>query len=385
MSYLGDFALSQILNTKFLTTAFATGLPSTLGGTPAVSIYKDDGTTESITGVTLGIDFDSRTGLNNVKVDLSSDLTFYAAGHDYQIVLTAGTVAGDSRVGLVIVEFSINNRTALRPATAGRTLVVDAAGLADSNAVKVGPTGAGTAQTAKDLGASSTQTGDSFARLGAPVLASVSADIAAEPSLVWDKLRADHVVSGSFGEGAASVQGNVTGTVAALTANNDKAGYALSTAGIQAIWDRATSFLVTAGSIGKKLADWVIGTSQTGDSFARLGAPVGASISADIAVVGTAAAAVKVKTDNLPATPAAQSDIPSAAANAAGLLDAAAGVETNLTVREALRLMSSALFAKLSGATTTTVVVRDINDTKSRIICTTDSNGNRTAFTYDKS
>ena len=39
----------------------------------------------------------------------------------------------------------------LRPATDGRTLVVDAAGLADANAVKVGPTGAGTAQTAGDI------------------------------------------------------------------------------------------------------------------------------------------------------------------------------------------------------------------------------------------
>jgi hypothetical protein len=34
------------------------------------------------------------------------------------------------------------------------TLVIDAAGLADANAVKVGPTGAGTAQTARDIGAS---------------------------------------------------------------------------------------------------------------------------------------------------------------------------------------------------------------------------------------
>lgn len=40
----------------------------------------------------------------------------------------------------------------LAPATAGRTLVVDAAGLADANMVKVGPTGSGTAQTARDVG-----------------------------------------------------------------------------------------------------------------------------------------------------------------------------------------------------------------------------------------
>jgi hypothetical protein len=40
----------------------------------------------------------------------------------------------------------------LQPATAGRQLVVDAAGLADANAVKVGPTGAGVAQSARNLG-----------------------------------------------------------------------------------------------------------------------------------------------------------------------------------------------------------------------------------------
>ena len=40
---------------------------------------------------------------------------------------------------------------ALRPATDGRTAVVDANGLIDANAVKVGPTGSGTAQTAGDI------------------------------------------------------------------------------------------------------------------------------------------------------------------------------------------------------------------------------------------
>lgn len=65
------------------------------------------------------------------------------------------------------------------PATSGRGMVVDAAGLVDANMVKSGPSGSGTAQTAKDLGASTTQTGDSYARLGAPAGASVSADVAA--------------------------------------------------------------------------------------------------------------------------------------------------------------------------------------------------------------
>ena len=74
-----------------------------------------------------------------------------------------------------------------------------------------------------------------------------------------------------------------------------KTGYALSATGIQAIWDALTSAFTTVGSIGKKLADWVVGTidtytgntKQTGDAFTRLGAPAGASVSADIAAIPT--------------------------------------------------------------------------------------------------
>ncbi len=50
------------------------------------------------------------------------------------------------------VDFTQPATGLLAPATAGRTLVVDASGLADANTVKVGPTGSGTAQTARDLG-----------------------------------------------------------------------------------------------------------------------------------------------------------------------------------------------------------------------------------------
>lgn len=42
----------------------------------------------------------------------------------------------------------------LASTTSGRTIVTDTAGLVDSNVVKVGPTGSGTAQTARDIGAS---------------------------------------------------------------------------------------------------------------------------------------------------------------------------------------------------------------------------------------
>ena len=54
-----------------------------------------------------------------------------------------------------------------------------------------------------------------------------------------------------------------TGTAGVVVATASKTGYALSAAGVQAIWDALTSALTTVGSIGKKLADWVVGTIDT--------------------------------------------------------------------------------------------------------------------------
>lgn len=74
-------------------------------------------------------------------------------------------------------------------------------------------------------------------------------------------------LSGSVGSVTGAV-GSVTGSVnsvttgVTVTTNNDKTGYALSAASVQAVWDALTSAFVTTGSIGKKLANWVLGTDS---------------------------------------------------------------------------------------------------------------------------
>lgn len=172
-TYLGDIALSQVLYLKVCTVS---GAPLDITG-PAVAIYKDDNTTESTAGLTLTQPFDSRTGLANLKIDTSADGTFYAAGHDFQAVVTSGTVSGVSVVGYVLGQFSINNRTALRPTTAGRTLDVSATG----------------------------EAGLDWANIGTPT------------STV-----------------------NLSGTtIGVVTANSDKTGYTLSSAGITSVWTTA--------------------------------------------------------------------------------------------------------------------------------------------------
>ncbi len=60
----------------------------------------------------------------------------------------------------------------------------------------------------------------------------------------------------------------------ALTTNNDKTGYSLSAAGIQAIWDALTSALITAGSIGKRLADNIDAVLSTRATPAQVNAEV---------------------------------------------------------------------------------------------------------------
>jgi hypothetical protein len=107
--YLGNIVEDATINFKFHTTSTA-AVPTTLAGTPAVKVYKDNATgTETATGVTLSVDFDSVTGLNNVAIDTSAD-AFYATGSDYQAVITTGTVDSVSVVGAVVAEFSIENR-----------------------------------------------------------------------------------------------------------------------------------------------------------------------------------------------------------------------------------------------------------------------------------
>ncbi|MBL8012436.1 MAG: hypothetical protein JNN05_01175 [Candidatus Omnitrophica bacterium] len=80
---------------------------------------------------------------------------------------------------------------------------------------------------------------------------------------VWDEVRSGHTTSGTFGQGMASVQGNVTGSVNSVTSgvtvsvNNDKTGYALTSVQedsiVDKIWDEAISGHLTSGTTGNKL------------------------------------------------------------------------------------------------------------------------------------
>lgn len=58
-------------------------------------------------------------------------------------------------------------------------------------------------------------------------------------------------------------------------------------------------------------------------------------------------------------------------------------VDGAFTLRQLLRGFAAAMLGELSGAATTTITMRDISDTKNRVVATVDTDGNRSALTLD--
>ena len=162
------------------------------------------------------------------------------------------------------------------------------------------------------------QTGDAFARLGAPAGASVSADIAQVlsdiPVSVWEVELVEGTSAASYMRGSlALLDGIIEGggeTPYSLTADALAAVIGGDGDTLETLSDQLDGIPTVAEFEARTLvaADYTVvsdlGTVQTGDAFARLGAPAGASVSADVAAVKSDSGAIKTKTDFLPSVAA---------------------------------------------------------------------------------
>lgn len=110
MAYLGDITIEDTVDFYFSTVG-TTGAPATLSGTPVVSAYVGNSTTQITAGITLDVDFDTVTGLNHVRVAATA-ANGYTTGTNVSLVITTGTVGGTSVVGYVVGAFSIGARSA---------------------------------------------------------------------------------------------------------------------------------------------------------------------------------------------------------------------------------------------------------------------------------
>lgn len=218
---------------------------------------------------------------------------------------TVTLAAGATFTAAAKDNFHVMGPMPLQPTTgaitpAGRTLVVDSAGLADANAVKVGPSGSGTAQTARDIGASvllSPGTGTGQVDLTSGVAkanvtqllgtAWLTPAVAGTPDVNAKQLGGTAQTGRDIGASVLLSAGTGTGQLD-LTSGVVKSNLVQIIA--TALTETSSGYLAAAF---KKLFDVAspvltsASVNQTGDNYARLGAPAGASVSADVAAVKT--------------------------------------------------------------------------------------------------
>ncbi len=144
-----------------------------------------------------------------------------------------------------------------------------------------------------------------------------------------------------------------------------------------------------AGAGGFQSNPELIGLIQAVATLTGTGAVTTAQMSAEASLLATLVGVGTASNVNLNAKGNISADVTpftelSPESLAAAILDKS-NVESNLTVREALKLLSAVLAGEVSGGGTTTITFRSTDDTKDRVVATVDNDGNRTAITYDKS
>lgn len=280
---------------KFIVFAFdaTTNVPKTGDAANLTAYVSKDYGAVTVLADTTATEFDATNAPGYYWFDAAQTET----NGDCLMVTGKSATANIKVIGAPSVIYTRPTTGWLAPATLGRTLVVDAAGLADANVVKVGPTGAGTAQTARDIGTSvllSTGTGTGQLDFTAGVVKSNLAQI-----LGTALTETAGQIAAAFKQffNIASPTGTVNLTPAVTTVN----GFAANAINAAAL--AADASVEISAQVAADLATaHGAGTWATATGFATTN-PDNAGI-----------AAIKAKTDNLPAAPAAVGDIPTTAA-----------------------------------------------------------------------
>ena len=279
----------QSITKIFSTRVFSTGVATNADSTPTGTLYVNgtaDAASVTVTNIT--------TGLYKAAVTLPT--------------LAVGDIV-DLRIAATVS--SVTDTEVIWSDT--KDLVIDSAGLADATTVKVGPSGSGTAQTARDIGASvllSSGTGTGQLDFTSGVVKSNATQIAGSAvSTTSAQIGVNVVNVGGTAQTAGDIYSYLTTNLGLLGANLSaipKTGFKLASDGLAAItaWTVAITGNIT-GNLSGSIGSYTGNTPQTGDAYARLGAPAGASTAADIA-------AINAKTTNLPASPASTTNITSA-------------------------------------------------------------------------
>lgn len=328
-----DYTLGDTIYLAFTTRAFATGVPTTLAGTPVVSVLEQNNATPITAGITLSVDRAAVAGLNEVAIAATTG-NGYAAG-TYSVYISTGTVDGVSVVGEIVGTFTLNSSAA-------------------------------------------------FTRLGAPAGASVSADIADVPTVA--ELNARTLLAADYFDPATDAVATVTNltnlpaitsnwlTAAGIAAgaldgkgdwNVGKTGYTLTQTFPANFADQAitaTTGLVSVGTNNDKTGYSISGTKQTLDALNDLTA---AQVNAEVDTALNTAIPASPTADSINERIAAIDDL----TQASGSGDLAAILtDTGTTLPATLGTPVTDLATDIAGVQTdTTNIEVDTQDIQSRL------------------
>lgn len=184
MSYLGSWKIDDLLTFPAITHRFDTGALTDADAVPAYRVYEDETGTAILTGNTAKLDDSNTTGFYSEQLTLSAANGF-EKGKCYTIYITAAVnsvTGGSFHTFQIEAEVDANTVSATNISANVTQLSGDTTAADNAEAFFDGTGYAGTNNvipTVTTLTGHTPQTGDAFARLGAPAGASVSADVAA--------------------------------------------------------------------------------------------------------------------------------------------------------------------------------------------------------------
>lgn len=270
MNYIGDFKASETIRLKF-TTADVFSSP------PSFAVYKDNSIVQSTAGVVFTEGFDSLDRLHQIVVDLSSDQAFYSPGSDFSIVATAGEVSGQSIAGNVIRSFSIENRAT----TSQANLAFNPAALVRRSELDTTPI---------------------YFTFPTGSLADV-----------------DFTKSKRINGGASA---GISGAITFLYTEQGEHWYSLAyNAADRPVGVGSVQYFIGDGTndIAITLRTVSYGSPLNGNEIRTAVGLSAANLDAQLSTIDSVSDAIKAKTDNLPASPAATGDIPSLASIVSGV------------------------------------------------------------------
>ncbi len=205
-----DITLGETVYFNFTTRAFATGIPTVLAGSQALSVLEENNATPITAGVSVEVDRASVVGLNQATI-VATGGNGYEAGKGYSVYISTGTVATVSVVGEVVAQFTVSASAAateLANGTDGLTAIKAETALILADTAEIGTAGVGlsnigtiaTCTTVTNAIVLPTIPTDFITADGIATDAIDAAAVAADAiDLIWDETLAGHVTADTTG------------------------------------------------------------------------------------------------------------------------------------------------------------------------------------------